>query len=294
MKGYFNILLYISLIFLVIALVRADYLVMPVIHSKAMLCYSLAFLFTGFLFDALSWKKMLNSNNYKVSLNNAYISSGMAIFTKYIPGKIWVILGRSSYIAEAYNYSKIDTSTVSLQAQLLSLWSGVLVALLSLIKVKNDSLNIWLIGLILFWIALSFMIFHNGFLKYSSLILGKVLKKKIILPNVSERKKLCTIPYFTAIWIVWSIGFYFLIRTIHPNVIALNAGFSFALGGTLGIIAVFAPGGLGIREGVLITYLSSLGLTIPESTTIAFGSRIWYLIGECFFFITALIAKKRS
>ena len=250
-------------------------------------------LMCGFLFDAKSWQNILQKNGYPIKYLDAFSSSGLSIFTKYIPGKIWTILGRATYISEKYSIKTVDTSTASLQAQLLSLWSGTLIALLSLIGYKTNSqtLQYWLLALLIFWILLSIALFYKGFMKYSSLLLSKILNKDIQLPNINERKKIKTVPDFLAIWFFWSLAFFFLIDGINLTTLPFTTGFSFALGGTLGIIAVFAPGGLGIREGVIVAYLVTIGLSIEEATTISIVSRLWYLIGESIFFITAFTVK---
>ena len=293
MNNYFKILLYISLGFLIFALVKADFLVIPTFHRPWALLVSFLFLFIGIISDAWSWKAILNSSNFKVDYKSAYVSSGMSIFTKYIPGKIWVILGRATFIAEKYNYKNVETSTASLQGQLLSLWCGTLMALISLIGFNIPAIKMWLIALILFFILLSLMLFHKGFLNISSKILSKILSKEITLPNIKGREKLKTIPYFMGIWLFWSLGFYFLICSVYQDTLPFNAGFSFALGGTLGIIAIFAPGGLGIREGAFIAYLSALGLDIQDATTISISSRLWFLTGEILFFSSAFLLRKR-
>ena len=89
MKKYFNIFLYVSLVFLLVSLYRANYLKVPHIYSYGRLFISLALLFTGFVLEALCWKKALDHYGFTTTYRNAVTSTGLSIFGKYIPGKIW-------------------------------------------------------------------------------------------------------------------------------------------------------------------------------------------------------------
>ncbi len=99
MKKLFNILIFVSFIFLFIYLIRQD-LIIPEIPEVSWLIISFLFVFAGFYASTFSWQVALKSHGKKISHRDAIISHGQAIFAKYIPGKIWVILGRAGYIAK--------------------------------------------------------------------------------------------------------------------------------------------------------------------------------------------------
>jgi len=58
-------------------------------------------------------------------------------------------------------------------------------------------------------------------------------------------------------------------------------------------MAFIAPGGLGVREGVMVGYLTLAGLPIAEAVTIAGASRLWFLVGEAFIFTVGWLADRR-
>jgi uncharacterized membrane protein YbhN (UPF0104 family) len=70
--------------------------------------------------------------------------------------------------------------------------------------------------------------------------------------------------------------------------------FAFGLAGSIGIMAVFAPGGLGVREGILTGFLTLAGVDLPVATTIAVTSRLWFLAGELFIFLLAVVLRPRN
>ena len=68
MKNGFRYIFYASLLFLLVALIRADYLVIPVIHDYLQLSLSLLLLFLGFLLNSISWGQMVRQADFPVIL----------------------------------------------------------------------------------------------------------------------------------------------------------------------------------------------------------------------------------
>jgi hypothetical protein len=55
-------------------------------------------------------------------------------------------------------------------------------------------------------------------------------------------------------------------------------------------LALFARGGLGVREGVLVFLLSSF-FSLPDSTLISLLSQLWITAGELLCFLIAIPVK---
>jgi uncharacterized membrane protein YbhN (UPF0104 family) len=51
------------------------------------------------------------------------------------------------------------------------------------------------------------------------------------------------------------------------------------------------PGGLGVREGIIVLVLTATGLDVKVATTISVISRIWFISGEIFIFLMAILSK---
>jgi uncharacterized membrane protein YbhN (UPF0104 family) len=62
----------------------------------------------------------------------------------------------------------------------------------------------------------------------------------------------------------------------------------------IGLLALFAPGGLGVREGVLAVLLEQLGLTDEAGSVIAVASRLWSIAAEVLVLGLALALRARS
>ena len=290
MKSWYKYLIYVSLGFLAVALYKADFLVVPRVFSILGLVTSFIFLFSGFLVNARTWNQMLLASNYEVAWNECVAGFGLTIFGKYIPGKIWMILGRAAYISEKRQYSLGALSAVSLKTQFIAIWCGLIFGMIGLFL--QGGWHPWSWMVLLLWMLLTLVIFSRFLQEKAELLIRKLLRKEVALPKLSVSATLPAIPWFAGYWALWSIGFYLFASSLTDLWLPWTVGLGFPLAGTLGIITFMSPGGLVTREAVLIGYFTLAGFPLVDATTIAVTSRLWFLVGELFIFIIGWIAHK--
>lgn len=289
-KKYSTIFIYISLVFLVIALLKADYLHIPKIHNILKLILSIILLFMGFIIQGIAWKKILTQYGYAINTSNSIVSFGLSVFGKYIPGKLWIILGKAFYLKQRYDYAVDKTITISLSDQFICLWSGLLLGSVGLFYCNfNIYVNLFVLAAFL---ALTATIFYNRIHTLVKKILDRILKKEIDIPYIPVNKIFKCLPYYFLFWLCFSLGFFFFADSLDLNNLNLKLVFAFPLAATIGILVILAPGGLGIREGLLFTYLYSFGVDTATAATISASSRLWYLVGETFIFLLSLFLKR--
>lgn len=293
MKKWFKYFVYVSIIFLIIGLIRADYLIVPNIENFTFLIISLICVFVGFFFDSFAWYKTLRAGGYSmVKVSDCVAGMGLSIFGKYIPGKIWLIVGRSAYVSKRYDLSEKDTTVFSITAQFVSLWVGLLLGSVGMFFagaqkfIPELTLALWL----LLTLLLFSRIFHNLF----TVIIKKVFKRNFVLPSLSFKKVVKIMPWFFINWLFWCLGFYFLSQSMSVETFSVFIGFIFALAGIMGILAVIVPGGIGVREGVLAGMLILAGVEGALAVSIAVASRLWFLMGELFLFILGFIVDLKN
>ncbi|HUU40450.1 MAG TPA: lysylphosphatidylglycerol synthase domain-containing protein, partial [Desulfatiglandales bacterium] len=175
MKHWYKYLVYISLIFLGVLLYNADFLKVPKIFSIFSLLISFIFLFAGFFANTLSWKHILKKSNYHVVLSECLAGVGLSIFWKYIPGKVWMILGRAAYITEKKRYPIGKLSAISLNAQFIDLWIGLIFGLIGLLLLGKFHPWGWII--LFFLLVFTAVIFSKLALNTAEWILKIVLRK---------------------------------------------------------------------------------------------------------------------
>ena len=277
--------------FLGVYLYREDFIKWPVIYDHTTFLISILFLFVGFFLQAVNWRQILKSN-YPISIRDAIVSSGLSVFTKYIPGKVLVILGKAEFITKKYSYPRKEIIARSLESQLITIWTGLLVGSLSLsvINVGRE----WFYLIFISLLALGVIIFNHHLTLRLSSLLSKAFKRQIDLPKMSAKVLIKILPFYFLYWFVYALAFYFLANSLTPTAIKSSIGYIFPLAATAGILAIIAPGGLGVREGVLILFLGSSELmTTDSATTVSVFSRLWFMGGETFLFLIGIIASRK-
>lgn len=292
LKNLIRILLYLSLIFLIIYLYKNDLFIAPKIYDTAALFFSLTFLFAGFLIDVFGWQFIINKDGRKVKYKYALVSTGLYIFTKYIPGKIWIILGKASYMKEHARLSLTNLSGLALTYQIFSLVGGMCIGLLGILRLGFDIYFIIIIFLLAGVLVIS--LFSGILGKIAGWFAGKILKRQYHFNSMPNPQMFKILIITLLSWLCWTVGFYFFVLAMIPwEGISPFVGFGFPLATVWGVIAFFAPGGIGVREGILTAFLSASDLNIEYATSVSLFSRIWFLTGELFIFLMALIINWR-
>jgi hypothetical protein len=290
--NWFRILVLISLVFLGIYLYKEDLLLWPKIYSWGNFLLSISFLFIGFYLQTVNWRQILRGD-FNISRHDAIVSTGLSVFTKYVPGKVMVILGKAEYVTQKYKYPRKEIIARSLEGQLLTIWIGTLIGSLSLtfINVAQEWVYLVFSGLLVLCIVL----FNERLVGFLSSQLSRLFKRNLRIPKMKAQDLLRIVPIYILYWLSFAIGFYFLTSSLTQHPIDFQFGLIFPLAATVGILAIIAPGGLGVREGVLFFFLNSSGLlNIETATTVAVFSRLWFLIGEVALFSFALLIQKFS
>ena len=286
MKKGFNILLFASFVFLFIYLWKVD-LIIPKHPTASWLIPSILLLFAGFFASTLSWRIALRSHGIRISLRDAIVSHGQSIFAKYIPGKIWVIVGRAGYISDNKRALRNNTF-VSFKEQIIYTWVGFVISVVpTVIFYGIEWLTVILVAMI---IGLSLFLFVAPIHRWGIKIIAKIIKRKFELPVISFRQSLPMIGSTGLIWFCWTLAFFMFMKAFDVQATAAMA-FAFPLSVCFGLIAIILPGGLGLREGIIIGYLTLSGMDVETATTISFLNRLTFIVGEAFIFLTALAVR---
>lgn len=247
--------------------------------------FSVVFLFLGFLWDAVCWWKVLQVHGIDVTPRTAITSQGLAIFAKYIPGKAWAIIGRASYVTTD-RITLVDTAFVSVKAQIVLIFVGLLIGLIPYIVIRGFSI---LSLFSLFVIALIVLFLVNESVQHLFFrILSRFLKCKVAAQALTLRKTYEVSAYYFIYWLLLMIGYFFLAAsTLHKTSIII--AFALPISTTFGILAVITPGGLGVREGIMVGFLSLVSIPLREAMIFAIMARLWFLLGELFIFALAFL-----
>ncbi|HVP35807.1 MAG TPA: lysylphosphatidylglycerol synthase domain-containing protein [Terriglobales bacterium] len=214
---------------------------------------------------------------------------------KYLPGKIWTVVGMI-ILLEKEGVSKRKGLTTSIIGQALSVLSAFVLSFILLGYTLYE--KIFSKNLVIFFLAILFSIVVLVIVAYPKLLeisinLGlSLVKKERINLELKSRDLLLYLVYYIFSWFLFGLAFMVFIQSITQvnwNLyLTLTGAFAFSL--TIGFLAVFVPGGLGVREGILVLLLS-LYFPLPVATLISIFSRLYISIVELGGFLVALAIK---
>ena len=241
---------------------------------------SLLLLCSVFALRGLIWGRLLRRFGFGVSVSLALASANRSLLLKYLPGKIWVMLGRAGYVHAATRYPLLPMSAVSLLLQLLTVTVGALIGLIGLMLLCCKTLS------------LPAILLSAGFLWY--LARPRTLPARMVrrLPNSRLRVFLqgAPLPAIADIviavagqWLLMGVAYWLFFAGCSVDVSWLAALLQPGANAT-GIVAVFAPGGIGIREGAATAYLVQLGVSLPLALAIGLAARVWFMLAEFLMF----------
>ncbi len=202
---------------------------------------------------------------------------------KYLPGKVWLLLSRFFYYeSKGMSRKRISVALYLEMAAVIVAAGLIFLAALILFKEMGPFYSggpFWCLALA--FILSAFIFLHPKVLQG---ILNWILaqfKKEPILLSISYSNIVWILFVCIVAWMIGGIGFYLFVDSVYPvapQFILFLTG-ALAISSTLGIIAVFAPSGLGVREGALV-YLLSFMMATPVAVIISILTRIWMTLIE--------------
>jgi len=290
-RSWHRYLVYLSLLFVGVVLYRFDYLRVPSVASYGILALTLPLQLAGFACLVASWNVLLAKSGCPIRFGEGLAALGLSVLGNYVPGKVWLIVGRAGYVSNRRGYPLAKVSVLSLHAQLVSLWAGLLLGSLGAFAVGG--VRVWGPLILLLWLGLTLTIFSRGVHALVARFLGRVLGRHVSIPLLSPPATALAAVWALLAWLCWSLAFYLFLLSLGLAGVSPSDGLAFPLAASLGVLAIIAPGGLGAREGVLVAYLVLAGHSAADATTVAVAARLWFLAGELTLFLVGWITDRR-
>jgi uncharacterized membrane protein YbhN (UPF0104 family) len=223
---------------------------------------------------AWSWGKTLEAFGHKLPYGDVYTIYFRSMVAKYLPGKVWQIAG-STYIAAQKGVPEGATIASVVIGQAYSVLSGV--------------------ALVVAAFAFGFVQKPGGipYLRWTSIPMLAALIVLVVKPDLSIRLMNLVLPLFkrrkvtvkmtimTSLWLflaylfpwlIFGFSFWFLAHALTPIFLGLYVPLTAILvaGTVIGFLALFAPGGIGVKEASMAALAASL-TTFPASFGLALG-----------------------
>jgi uncharacterized membrane protein YbhN (UPF0104 family) len=245
--------------------------------NYTLLISSLMLVIANFIFLIQIWRKIISRMGYFLKFAKAFKIFFYSSMGKYVPGKVWSVLGMV-YLAEKEGIPAKVGVTSAVLNQALNMIAGLLLVLIvsgtRFLGGLPKALYFPLAGILIISI-------YPPLMERVLNILLKLVKKETIKINLSFQHNLAFTLFFMLSWAVYGVAFNVFIRSLAPyswELVPFVAS-AFAFSYIIGFLSVFVPGGLGVREGILVFYLSHY-FPLPVATLIALLSRLWMTAAE--------------
>jgi hypothetical protein len=226
------------------------------------------------LVSCFSWLTSVQVvTGFRLSLISSFIQVNIINIGKYIPGKIWGLASRGVDLKQRGINSK-ETFLSSYIDQLLLLHAGIIVGVCSIAFSKSIILSII--------VSVSSML-SVFLMPKCHCVLNKLMKrlnKNIdfketeVIFSIKSYAKLFGI--YVVVWVLAGLIFasiYFAFYGVRFNLLLLLIGAN-SIGIIIGFMAIFSPGGLGIREAASIGIMIE-SIPAEEAIFLALIYRLW-------------------
>ena len=267
----------------------------PLIRHADLTDLTLACMALGayYLLFAVGWMWILRAYGIRLPYLIALQAEMVSMLAKYIPGGVWTPAARVVAVRRVGNVTdnSVVLASIALEAGLSAI-AGVMVFAISLPTVESVEIPIW--PLVAFAICVLFLL-HPRVFAPAATRLFKPFGGSAIRP-LPWRVAVALLLWYSFTWLVGGLALFFLLRSVgnvDPVSIAYLGGAS-CVGAIVAVLAVFAPSGLGVREGAMYTALTAIttssvalatvalnrvAITLVEALLLGIGVVLWRLRG---------------
>ena len=233
-------------------------------------------LMIGYAISAANWAYIVNDlGGPQIPKTDAIRLFMMANLGRYIPGKIWQITGLAALARDRGVTPGIAVGAAVLgQGIALVVAAGLGIGVYHTLLPSGYSVLIAavLIGsmILLAAIPISFKAGAELWLRF---------RDSQPIGTLNPTSGLRWLLLYLVNWIVYSLAFWMMVASFSSDVSLIPVAAAFPAAYVLGYLMIFAPAGLGVREGFLIAFLSPY-LGVGPSGIIAVVARLWTTLTE--------------
>ena len=197
---------------------------------------------------------------------------------KYVPGKIWSIAAMS-VMAREHAVSPMAAAGSSILIQLVTVATGIALVLVTGIRAIDQPAVAVVIGVVLAAGIASIPVV----LPRLARAVGSLTGKAIEVPPLPASTLWLSVARSLLSWIAYGVAFQLFVRGVLGSATGASSSYIAVYAGSyiIGFLALFAPGGVVVRESALVAGMVRLGLASqPDAFAVAVASRLWLTIVE--------------
>lgn len=203
----------------------------------------------------------------------------LANLGRYLPGKLWQIAGLA-YLARQQGVPSLAATGAAVLGQSLTLIGAFVVGALPLALGGRGGEAMPSPWILLLLAAVGALLLVPPLFRQTLAAAFRTLRQPP--PDLRALDPLFGLRWltlYTLAWIVYGTAFWIFARAFAVSAGVIDAAGAFAGAYFAGYVAIFAPAGIGIREGVLAALLSP-HVPAPEAVALAILARLWATVVE--------------
>lgn len=257
-------------------------------------------IFLHFLLLALMYLCFVTGWFFSLGINNISLKFSESAFIwlvpnlgKYIPGKVFMIAGRIAFS----KWFKIRKSECICAMTVEHIYMLIATSPFILYFVDQKFLGDYSVSFLLYAIALiggvMFIFFPELFFIFFNKVL-KLIRRSPITASLSTKRNFFMIMIYLFAWSCYGLS-----GAVLASILNIDAGVSvlfimstFVVSWMLGFMSMLTPGGIGVREAVIVLLLSTK-ITAAEAITLAIVARITWTMVEMSGVLMGLYIKNK-
>lgn len=246
-----------------------------------------------------TWRTVLATWEARLPFWSAARIWSVSNLGRYLPGKIWQI-GAMGAMARDVGVSPVAASGSAILATLVNVIAGFAVALVGgRTLLERSSGGRSTIALLLLALGVAALAAAPLVVPRLAALVG-TLTGRPLRATLPVRAVLYALAGNVVAWLLYGAAFELFAAGVLGRVAGGYGEYlaAYTISYLLGYLALFAPAGLGVREGAMMTVLTYAGLAArPEAALVALTSRVWLTLLEVvpgFVFWAVAGARPRS
>jgi len=238
-----------------------------------------------------SWRSVARLTGGRLGFWKSYSIHFLAQVGKYIPGKVWAAIGKYALSCDS-GMTKTQTGH-ALILETVFIVFGCLLTAMPLVPsaARAAGMNgMGAVGLAVLLGLVTISAAHPAVFGFFLGIASRLTGKKMDFQRTAFPRVLQIIPVYLVVFVTLGIGFWLLALSFGLRIPVFPGVFLYPTAMGISYLVVFAPGGLGVRELVLVWLIRMVapGAEPGMAELVALAGRLWVTIGEVMAFMISL------
>ncbi len=283
------ILLVASLVFLGVTLARTAGRLPPLRLRPGFAVGALLAICAGIVATALVWRMLLRGRRASLTASQAVRIVSLSQLGKYLPGGFWQPLGQVQLARDA-GVGMGAASVTILISMVVTVAASLTVGPVLLVASGAAGGFVWLLLVVPPMLA----VLHPRVIRRVLVLGARVTRRpEADTSGISVGRVALASASSCGIWLLYGTGLVFTSKALGLGGDWVLLTGAFATAWAVGFLAIPVPGGLGVREAVLLGLLST-ALDTPQAVALAVASRVVFILAEAAMAGVALGIGKRG